>query len=301
MNIELNKEYKYKEVCAIRGEEQKTGKSRQLQIKDWHRYFNWENPTTQIYRIIEIYDIPKEKIDGRINNGGFRDGSGVKVKVKDEFDFLFTALIHRDFNRNSGGGKMPNLCTTYFTNKEVSLYFGFYNENFYSATRINDEKVDKNVFLEVGNKIREKLNSWVYNKIEKLKNTELTYGIIAYKNDGKNKDFDYKDEWLEEWNKYQAEYLKIKEYSGLYKVFDNDEYIDMVDYISKHFDGYSTVLKCRKVKFDVKMLVEYDWDLYNHYVKSLNTKLVNELKQFFNKKYTDTTDYDYIIDKYVKL
>ena len=64
--IEVNETYKYKELCTIRGESVKTGKSKQLQLKDWQRYFTWENPTKQTFLITEVYDVPFEKIDNRI-------------------------------------------------------------------------------------------------------------------------------------------------------------------------------------------------------------------------------------------
>ncbi len=301
MDIEEGKDYKYKEICAIRGERVKTGKSRQLQINNWRRFYDWENPKKQTYRITKVRAVPFEKSDKRCNNGGYREGAGAKVKVQDEFDFLFNTLIHRDFNRNACGGKAANLCTTYFTNKEISLHFGFFNEYFYSDTRVNDKRVNEDAFREIGAKIREKLNSWVYKKIEKLENVEFTYGIIAYNGQGTKRNFEYQDEWLDDWNKYQEEYLKRKGYSGLYKVFDNNEYMEMVNYISTYFEGYTTVLKCRKVNFDIKLLVPYDWELYPKYVKSLNEKLVDELRRYFSKEKNDSSAYNYIIEKYVKI
>ena len=60
--LEVNKKYKYKEICENRQEKIKTGKAKQLQLKDWRNFFEWENPTKQIFRVTEVYDQPKEKV-----------------------------------------------------------------------------------------------------------------------------------------------------------------------------------------------------------------------------------------------
>lgn len=46
-------------------------------------YFKWNNPTTQKFIIEEIYDTPKDKIDGRKNNGGVREGAGKKKERRE--------------------------------------------------------------------------------------------------------------------------------------------------------------------------------------------------------------------------
>lgn len=47
----------YKELCILLGEEPKSGKSKQLQIKNWKRYFTWNNHGHK-YLINEFYDKP---------------------------------------------------------------------------------------------------------------------------------------------------------------------------------------------------------------------------------------------------
>ena len=51
----------YKELCAYLGEQEKGGKSRDLQIKDWERYFSFEKQGHK-FIITDVYDIPKEKV-----------------------------------------------------------------------------------------------------------------------------------------------------------------------------------------------------------------------------------------------
>lgn len=47
----------YKELCSLLHEEVKSGKSKQLQIKNWKRYFTWDNHGHK-YIINEFYDKP---------------------------------------------------------------------------------------------------------------------------------------------------------------------------------------------------------------------------------------------------
>lgn len=54
----------YKELCRILNEEAKTGKAKQLQLKTWKRYFDWEKDG-QKFIIVDIYDIPLPKEDLR--------------------------------------------------------------------------------------------------------------------------------------------------------------------------------------------------------------------------------------------
>ena len=62
--------YTYKELCQLFEEDEKTSDSRAAQKKEWARYFRWSNPTSRKYQIEEIYEVPREKQDGRKNNGG---------------------------------------------------------------------------------------------------------------------------------------------------------------------------------------------------------------------------------------
>ncbi|WP_194190363.1 hypothetical protein [Clostridium chrysemydis] len=55
----------YKELCNILGKETKVGKSKQLQIKDFDRYFKYKKEGNK-FIIEEIYQIAKEKVDKRL-------------------------------------------------------------------------------------------------------------------------------------------------------------------------------------------------------------------------------------------
>ena len=64
----------YKELCAILNEEAKTGKAKQLQLKNWKRYFDWEKDG-QKFIIVDIYDtpLPKEDLRRKGNNSIYKN------------------------------------------------------------------------------------------------------------------------------------------------------------------------------------------------------------------------------------
>lgn len=316
-NLVIDTIYKYKELCSIFGEAIKSSDSKKAQLKRWRRFFDWDNPTTHTYRIIEIYDEPKEVEDGRKGNGGARENSGAKSKVQEEFDYLFNAFLHREFNRNSYNGQ-AELCRSYFFNSEISRYFGMYSDGFYRAREdfagmVTVTNVDKGrmaakisefntAWSDINKKISEKRRSWIYNKIDKIDGVSLDSGIIAY-TDRKNREFEYKDEYLDKWNIYMDEYLKSKKLKTVADVADAGLWEDMLIYISDNFKGYESVEKTRKITFDVRLLRDYDWDEYETYQKRFNEKLVDELIRYFDKRIGDDgmKMYKYIIDKYVSL
>ena len=69
MNLDLLKEnignkVKYATLCEAFGVEKKTGKSKQLQIKDFERYAKLEKDGTW-FTVVEVYDTPQEKINNK--------------------------------------------------------------------------------------------------------------------------------------------------------------------------------------------------------------------------------------------
>lgn len=64
----VGQEFKnYKELCEFLGEKIKSGKGKQLQWKEWKRYFSFEKEGNKII-ITEIFDEPKKKVDHRGGN-----------------------------------------------------------------------------------------------------------------------------------------------------------------------------------------------------------------------------------------
>jgi hypothetical protein len=75
----------YKEICLALCEPVKTGKSKQLQLDDWKRYFEYSKSGNS-FIIIEIYETPMEKNDNRGKSEGSRRsiyGNAVQLLIVD--------------------------------------------------------------------------------------------------------------------------------------------------------------------------------------------------------------------------
>lgn len=315
--LEVGKTYKYKELCVALGEDTKKSNAKKSQLKRWKRFFRWENPTTHTYKITEKLQVPAERKDGRANNGGARRNSGAKPKTQEEFDYLLNAFLHREFNRNAYNGQ-SHLCQAYFSGSEINRFFGLCSDDFYNAREdfsmiVNEATKDigrasikisefNNAWSDVSRKLAEKRRTWIYNKISATDGVTLENGIIAYKDKG-DREFEYKDEYLDRWNAYMNEYVKSKKLRTIADVADNGLWLDMLESISDNFNGYETVERAKKVTFDVSVLREYEWSDYNRHRLSLNSKLVDELSAFLSKRVDEEAlpMYRYVIDRYVKI
>ena len=289
------------------------GNSKKSQLKRWSRYFRWENPTKQTYRVAEIYDEPLDTIDGRMHNGGARDNSGSKGKLNDEFSWLFNSFLHREFNRNVSGGH-GNLCVCRFTGNEISRYFGMYTDSFYNAVSEYVESIGdgigsaskisefRHAWGDISKKIAEKRRTWIYNKIDRMDGVNFGYGLIGYKDDDRES-FDYLDDRLELWNGYKDRFLERNGLKNEGMAADKGVYLDMIRNISLNFDEYASVERVRRVEFDVGMLMEYDYGEIGEYRKRFNDMLADELIRFFRDRMTEDgfRVYEYIIETYVRL
>lgn len=307
MKLEEGKVYKYKEICAIRNENIKTGKSKQLQLENWRRYYEWSNPTSQKFLIEKVYNIPKEKIKNE-NWGGARENAGRKQKVTEEFNYLFNCFLYDGFKKNIYFKRNTNIDEIYFNNDSLFKFFGCY-DNLYSA--LEDENVDENTFELIANKVNEKARSWIYDKIKKQCGVQLTYGIIAYKT--KRSKGEYKDEYLEVWDKYQEEYLQKSKLYHIYEVVKAKQWNNMIAYISSKFKDYVIVKKYHKLKFEIN-IINSDISEYEDYRKRFNNKFSDEIYDYFLKKEKEKICdslkfnekermklYSYIINNYIRI
>lgn len=85
-NLKVGHTYKnWTVLCNTLGVKPCTnGSSKISQVKDFRRYFNWEKQGQKI-TIIEIYDVPKEKIDRRKDNGKDPNSNSRKALEKHRY------------------------------------------------------------------------------------------------------------------------------------------------------------------------------------------------------------------------
>lgn len=130
-NLKVGQVFKnYKALCEFLGEKVKQGKGRQLQFKEWERYFSFHKEGYKIV-IDEVYSTPKKKVDNRKNNN-FKKGTRytqksyykpfIKKLILTEVAmspnciyegsrtkmFKYSEIITKDFQRQYGNSTVDN-------------------------------------------------------------------------------------------------------------------------------------------------------------------------------------------------
>lgn len=288
--LKVGEVYKYAELCLALDEDVKRNNSKKAQLKRWSCLFEWDNPTTQTYLITKIYDEEKEIEDKRKNNGGLRDGSGAKVKAKEEYDWLINAFVNQEFSRNEYNSR-PMFCVAYFSNSKIGRYFGLHSDRFYDGK--ND---DYDLFGQVNHQLLDRRKRWIIDKIKEDDRFEYSHGILAYRSRDDWNDYDIKDEWEDRWLEYQREYLALNNMT-IAKVMEYELWNEMEDYISSKFDGYERVSRVNKIEFDAKVMQEYDVrELYSWKAK-FNAKVVDSVWKSLQKKGVDAEEFlmEYVV------
>ena len=289
-------DYTYAELCDVLGEWTRTGNSKISQMKRWRRHFLYDKPTSRVFRILKIYDEPLEVEDGRRGNGGSRAGSGNRCFIDEEFGHLINAFLHKKFNVNSYRGE-SSLCSAYFTNKEIGLYFGLFNDDFYGAvddyrnrmvaSGVHGDELTiligayKRTWRDVGRKISERRRSWVYDRVDRTDGLVLGDGIRAWISDD---EFEYRDDLLDDWKTYQRRYMLKNNFRNEGDVAESDRWGEMIDEVSRHFDKYERVSKVRKIEFDVGFLKPYDVDEIEVWRRRFNDKTCDSLIGYFGRR-----------------
>ncbi|WP_315114517.1 hypothetical protein [uncultured Clostridium sp.] len=189
INLEIGKEYKYKELCELlQVEEKGRGKSRELQFEDWKRYFDFykPNPKGQKFIVKEVYSEPKEKVDGRGKSEGSRGNN------TGEYSPYIIPILKNYFNwaygQNSNG-------IFYTTNNNLAKKCGLITDNYLCA------RDNKSIFINLMKKEGLINNAAVYHVFNKSKDNYK--GIIKYNLDKlvKEGNIEYEYNWLIQfWN-----------------------------------------------------------------------------------------------------
>ncbi len=119
----------YREMCKILGEEVCGGDSKKAQLKEWARYFLWEKKG-QKFIILDIYDEPLPKEDGRTNKNIYVQYIGV----------ILTKILSKQKN-----SKEP----FYITTNQMWKLLGMINNNYknISLDELNDRIPEYDVKL----------------------------------------------------------------------------------------------------------------------------------------------------------
>jgi hypothetical protein len=197
----------YKKICQILEEPIKTGKSKQLQLKDWHRYFNYKKDRNK-FVITEIFDTPKQKVTTH------------STKCKKAVD-----------NRTDNGGNNTSIISDYMRNwinitldtdvvdgsaskiiRDMHLVVADFNNAYYNFDDCFDSyaPIEKQFFLDycdvIMNSYKQRLKRIINNLVE-------------------NSDIEYKEY-------YQINFMKSGKY-GEYIATDDIEDLETIDKIDK--------------------------------------------------------------------
>jgi hypothetical protein len=237
----------YKTLCEELYQPIKTGKSKNLQLEDWNRYFEYSRSGNS-YIINKIYETPKEKIDGR----GKSDGSRRSI-YGNAAQLLITDLLARSngyvtisknklmlsigmINENYGEcGQQVKKLAKYIDINEKFIY-EFYNINNSNFTSIIESALrnleDKSIIMyskiikvcEQGKFSPRKATKWEESKI--LECEKETLNELGFEEKSKvrvsNKWTKFKIEVQNKLNKI----TEIKYYFSAYEITVNKKYIE---------------------------------------------------------------------------
>lgn len=134
--LEIGKVFKnYKELCEAVNEKIRTGKSKQLQLKDWERHFTYDRDKYK-FIITKIYDTPMTKEDGR-------KLSKNTVPYMNEMEMLILDLLAQSEN---GGAISLSKNKLLHSLKIINDNYKFYNRKrlkLSEITNINISNIDE--------------------------------------------------------------------------------------------------------------------------------------------------------------
>lgn len=195
----------YKEMCNLLGEESKGGKSKQLQLSDWQRYFDYDKRGNS-FVVTEIYNIPLEKEDNRGKSEGSRDNNSIYIP------YIETLLLHLLAQQDD----QTLVCTKNY----LLVALGMTNIKYTSQTSreilLKVKSFTKHELKDFDNRAYQTLNRILFTSLDNLKRKCLIdyYDELHYKkindegnseeyiatDDERRKYMDIKREILTEWN-----------------------------------------------------------------------------------------------------
>ena len=289
--LEVGITYKsLKDICNILDKKySKSANSRNAILKDIECNYNLERNGNK-YTVLEKYDIPKEKIDKRVNNGGLRNSKLVKYDTLMD-DLIVNYLYEEDieevnvtFNQLFGQDKdiknnIPLLTGDY---KDL-LSIGY--EEFSKEVSIRKDLVD--VYVE---KLRKILSKCLETALDRLQRQ----GIIIWEKNIMVKEYDLETNIAEEElvleiklrEKEVYEELNITPFQRknliINKRFKREVYKKLTYYyVSSYWNIYSIKILDEDKIIQIENVDEIKKELTARFIKSIRQSLLN--KKYNNK------------------
>lgn len=221
----------YKEMSSMFGEKVKSGNAKRRQMENWKRYCEYARPTKQKFNVLEVYETPKEKIDGR-------KGNGRASETQEEFDYLIYTFIDREIKRNmyhvAESNHKTMLCA-YFTNSEIADYFGLYDKTkLYSGK--NDANIDQPTYQAVIDKMIAKRRNLIIDKIKRLSWLDSEQMVMVYKGPKGTTPFYYGEDYYKAYVEMRKAYVNGLGLSNLGDVIKLGGWQDMLEALTLKFN-----------------------------------------------------------------
>lgn len=221
----------YKEMYNMFGEKEKSGNAKRLQMENWKRYCEYGRPTKQKFNVLEVYETPKEKIDGRKNNGRTSE-------TKEEFDYLIYTFIDREIKRNmyhvADSNHKTMLCA-YFTNSEIADYFGLYDKTkLYSGK--DDTGIDQPTYQAVIDKVIAKRRNLIIDKIKRLPWLDTEKMVMVYKGAKGTTPLYYGGDYYDDYIEMRKRYVSEQGMSNLGDVIKQNKWQEMLETLTLEFN-----------------------------------------------------------------
>lgn len=152
----------YKEMCKMLNEEEKGGKSKQLQLEDWRRFFEYEKDG-QKFNITDIFLTPLEKSDNRGKSEGSRCNNSVYIK------FIEILLLYMLYKKNNN----PLVCTKNYLLLSLGMVDDNYISNDYRKYLIKNNKFNRREIHEFDLRSYTILDRILFSALNSLKNRFL--------------------------------------------------------------------------------------------------------------------------------
>lgn len=284
----------YKELCTLFGEEAKTGKAKQLQLKNWQRYFDWEKDG-QKFIITDIYDtpLPKEDLRRKGNNSIYKN---------------YIELILLQYLSKQEGYKKT------FTKRNWLELLGMINDKYGKEPKnklkqldysINDQEIT--LFYIRSNKKLERVLHDALSNLQREKLIIVEYETVIVSVDGMGREHrfianDYQKKKILQTERYILK--NVMQYKNMFYVYiknKSNEYYNKVNEKLNELYGWKYYYKQIKIIYDQPNIVEAIPSKEVILQKEiLNSKIVEFLNDNAKKVYEKKEkEYDDALDEYL--
>lgn len=285
----------YKELCKLLGEEEKGGKSKQLQLDNWKRYFDFDRDGQKII-ITDVFLEEKEKIDNRGKSDGSRRNNSVYIKFIETLLLYMLSKLDDDL-----------VCTKNYLLLSLGMVDSNYTNKDYREYLTENNKFNNREIHEFDMRAYNILDRILFSALNSLQNRflitweqELHYIIDI---DGKDEDIladhidkkNYMDAKFEIARKLGEEEGNIDKYDNLSDIFFYNKtkkfYSKLKDYLFINYDWKSSCIKYRIAfnKDNVNSSIERTENQLKKLVRKnkneLNTKIIDAINNNAISKY----------------